>query len=105
MPPRPLPKPHGRPPALGSRATAAPATAAGQAKERARRAWQVLRGDPRMAATVDRLWSETLQHVADADPERAAVMFGRVAVMFEVMVDRRTWPAVVRGLPRIMAGR
>ena len=44
---------------------------------------------------------EPLQHVQGQDPDRA----GSVAVLFEVMVDRRGWPAVVRSLLRITAVR
>ena len=59
---------------------------------------------------VNRWHAETLLVVEGQPANVRAVMFHRMAVLFEVMVDRRSWPAEVRGLrerahPRLRAGR
>jgi hypothetical protein len=81
---------------------AAPArSAVAMAKDRARKAYLVCRGDPRPAFTGDRIWAETPEHVALQDATRVETMFLRVAVLLEILIDRRGWPTMVRGLPRL----
>jgi hypothetical protein len=45
----------------------------------------------------DRIWSETLQHAEGQDPARVEVMFSRIAVLLEILIDRRGWPGTIRG--------
>jgi hypothetical protein len=52
------------------------------------------------------LWSETLQAAScTQDAGRIELMFSRIAIMLEIMIDRHGWPQTVRGLPRITAVR
>jgi hypothetical protein len=67
------------------------------AKERAKRAYSVCRTDPQLALIGDRVWSETLLHAEGQDPIRAEAMFLRVAVLLEILIDRRGWPGTIRG--------
>src|SRR5262245_20544646 len=54
--------------------------------------------DPMQSAFYDKLWAGVLL-AADRQPEAAAVvMFTRIAILFEVAVDRLTWPERIRGL-------
>jgi hypothetical protein len=69
----------------------------GQAKARAKRAYYACRADPRLAPIGDRVWAETLQHAEGQDPVRAEAMFLRVAVLLEILIDRRGWPGTIRG--------
>jgi hypothetical protein len=49
--------------------------------------------DTKMAATYDRWWSETLVAI-DGKPEGTRTeMLRRTAILFEILVDRRTWLA------------
>jgi hypothetical protein len=51
---------------------------------------------------ADRFWVETLQCVAERPAGRdqaQEVMFLRTAHLLEYLIDRRGWPAGVRGLP------
>jgi hypothetical protein len=91
----------GKPKIFGTRATAAPSSAVGQAKARARRQWQLCRSDRYLAPIADRAWSETLQHIAGADAERAEIMLTRTQLLFEILLDRRRWPTVVHGMRRL----
>ena len=49
-----------------------------------------------MGAWFDRLWSETIEQVKGQPAVSAAVMLTRMAIMFEVLVDRRGWPEHIR---------
>jgi hypothetical protein len=69
----------------------------GQAKERAKRAYYACRADPRLAPIGDRVWGEALQHAEGQDPARVEVMFSRIAVLLEILIDRRDWPGTIRG--------
>ena len=72
------------------------------AKARARQAWQACRADPQLSLLDERVWAETLQQVAGVrDAPRVETMFTGTAIMREIMINRRGWPAVVRGLPRL----
>jgi|SRR6516165_10576201 hypothetical protein len=78
---------------------AATSPAISVAKERARRAYRVCRGDPHLALFAERIWSETLERVASIqDAARVEIMFSRTAVLLEILIDRRGWPNAVRGL-------
>jgi hypothetical protein len=60
------------------------------AKERARRAYRVCRGDLHLALFAERIWSETLEHVAGIqDAARVEIVFSRTAVLLEILIDRR----------------
>ncbi len=62
------------------------------AKVRCRRAHRLVReADERMSATWDRAYAETLLAIDDQPAEQAAVMLTRVAILFEVAVDRMGW--------------
>ena len=71
--------------------------AARAAKSRAKRAYYACRADARLAPIGGRVWAETLQHAEGQDPVRAEAMFLRVAVLLEILIDRRGWPGTIRG--------
>jgi hypothetical protein len=49
-----------------------------------------------MSAVYDRWFAETLTQVDGQPADRSAVMFTRIAILFEVVADRRGWPDRVR---------
>jgi hypothetical protein len=60
--------------------------------------------DPRSAALYHR-WLADVLSAADGQPDDArASMFTRMAIAFEIMVDRTTWPERIRGLAVRPAG-
>jgi hypothetical protein len=91
----------GRAKKFGSRRGVAPSSSVAIAKEQARRVWQQCRSDRYLAPIADRAWSETLQHIAGQDAERAEIMLTRTQLLFEILLDRRRWPTVIHGLPRL----
>jgi hypothetical protein len=52
--------------------------------------------DPPLATPRDRWSSETLVQVDGVHPDAARVMLTRIAIMFEVVADRRGWPERMR---------
>jgi hypothetical protein len=75
----------------------APASTLAQAKDRARQAYRSARqADPPLSALIDRWWSETLTQVHGQPATRSTVMLTRIAIMFEVVADRRGWPERMR---------
>jgi hypothetical protein len=95
VPPRPA-LPRRRAARMSPRA-AAEATPLAMAKDRARRAYRSAReADPPLSALIDRFHSETLVQVAGQPAAKSAVMFQRIAILFEVVADRRGWPERIR---------
>jgi hypothetical protein len=71
-----------------------PSLAVVQAKERCATAYKSARkADERMSAVYDRWWSETLLAIEGKPAGRRAEMLRRMAILFEILVDRRTWLA------------
>ena len=67
------------------------------AKDRARRAYMGARAaDAPLSALLDRFYAETLTQVAGQPAAKSAVMFTRIAILFEVVTDRRGWPERMR---------
>jgi hypothetical protein len=61
-----------------------------QARTRCRDAHKAARqADAPLSALFDRWWSETLVQVDGVHPDAAHVMLTRIAIMFEVVADRR----------------
>jgi hypothetical protein len=68
-----------------------------QAKHRCRYAYKAARtADPPLAALLDRWFAETLIQVDGVHPDAARLMLTRIAIMFEVVADRRGWPDRLR---------
>jgi hypothetical protein len=68
-------------------------------RDRCRRAHAAARqGDVGTAALCDRWYAQVLTAAEDQPATARAVMFQRAAVLFEVMIDMRTWPTRIRGI-------
>jgi len=68
---------------------------------RCRNAWQAARaGDITAAVLADRYYAQVLAAAEDQPDATRLVMFGRCAVLLEVMSDMRGWPTRVRGIGR-----
>lgn len=66
-------------------------------RARARTAFRAAcEADRGLSAIFQRWWAETLLAVEGQPPARAAEMFRRSAIMFEVITDRRGWPDRMR---------
>ena len=66
------------------------------------------KADPLSAALFDRWYAEALMSARGVRAEAAYAMITRMAIVLEVMADRKGWPAgIVAGLtaPRRASGR
>jgi hypothetical protein len=66
------------------------------AKDRARRAHKGARqADAALSAIYDRWFAETLLAI-ERQPAAKSIMWSRVAILFEIVIDRRGWPERMR---------
>jgi hypothetical protein len=49
---------------------------------------------PEMDATLHRWWNETQAATARRPAAQAAIMFQRTARLYELLVDRKSWPGL-----------
>jgi hypothetical protein len=60
------------------------------------RSFYAVREDGELAGLWHRMYVETLTQVAGQPPTRSAVMLTRLAILYEIVADRRGWPDRMR---------
>jgi hypothetical protein len=74
-----------------------PPAALTMAKDRCRSAFEAAKeADAALSGIWSTVYRDTFDQVAGQPAHRAAVMFTRIAILFEVVADRRGWPERMR---------
>jgi hypothetical protein len=73
-----------------------PSPALTMARARCRQAFDAVREDGALSGIWHTVYRETLDQVAGQPAAKSAVMLTRIAILFEVVADRRGWPERMR---------